>query len=166
MLRLFIVEYKGWKYAMANTKQTPAQKVMKGLRAKKRVMENTDEKELMALELRKLGMTFDQIAAKVGWANRSVARNAVNRALDKVVQEKRTEAEELLKLELYRLDSYLLRLEDSMSTASNVQEITSLTDAMLKIQDKRSKLMGLYAPVKSEAEVNVYNHEEVLDELA
>ncbi|WP_181871037.1 hypothetical protein [Sphaerisporangium album] len=46
----------------------------------------TIEKERRALELRRAGVTFDVIAEKVGYADRSVAKKAIDRALRRTLQ--------------------------------------------------------------------------------
>jgi hypothetical protein len=60
------------------------------------------EKRCEALELRKGGATFEQIARAVGYSGRGAACNAVQRELAALP---RTPAQELLTLELERLDA-------------------------------------------------------------
>jgi hypothetical protein len=91
-----------------------------------------------ALELRKAGANNDQIAKQLHLANRSVAWKLVQGALKQIVQEP---AEEVLRLELSRLDAMLLGLWPKAKTGDGLA-----VDRVLRIMDRRSAYLGLDQP--------------------
>jgi len=98
------------------------------------------ERRRKAVELRKAGASFDDIAVQCGYKDRSGAYRAVKAALKDITREP---AEELLTLELARLDAMLLGLWAD-ARKGNVMKI----DRVLKIMDRRAKLLGLDAPTR------------------
>jgi hypothetical protein len=92
--------------------------------------------KLKALELRKAGKSYDEIAKELGYRSKSGAHNAVMSALKKTLQEP---ANELRKLEVERLDAMLADLWESKKEN---------TDRILRIMERRAKLLGLDAPTK------------------
>lgn len=98
------------------------------------------EKQRRALELRKAGVTFDVIAAQLGYGGKSGAYNAVASAMRRTLQEP---ADELRALELARLDDLWRGIWVEARTG-NVQKI----DRVLKIMQRRASLLGLDAPKK------------------
>lgn len=107
------------------------------------------EKEKKVLELRLMGVTFDVIAQQVGYASPGSAHNAYKRALLRTLREP---AEELRELEVARLD----RLLSGIWTKALRGEVSAV-QAALKIMERRSKLLGLDAPQKIQAEVTNYD---------
>jgi hypothetical protein len=107
-------------------------------------------KDKEALELRKAGATYQQIADKLG-ISLSGAGVCVSRAMDALRLEVKEAAEQVLELELDRLDSMLLGLWDKARRGD-----TAAIDRVLKIQDRRAKYLGLdqaqVAPAAMEAE--------------
>lgn len=104
------------------------------------------EMEAEVLQLRKAGLTFEQIAAcskKI--KTRSAAWKACERALVKLIQEP---AEDLRKIELARLDEVMMSIWP-LCLMKNLAAI----DRFLKIQERRSRLLGLDIPVKQEHEL-------------
>lgn len=93
-----------------------------------------------ALELRKSGATFAHIANELGYANESGAYKAVMRALKKTLQEP---ADEVRMLEVERLDSLLNGLWQR-------RHVPEITDRILRIMERRAKLLGLDSPVRSD----------------
>lgn len=93
------------------------------------------EKALQALELRKAGVGYDAIAAKLGYAGRSGAYKAVAKLLTSVEREAATE---LLEIELQRLDD-MLRAVWGNARAGRVAHV----DRVLKIIERRAKLLGM-----------------------
>jgi hypothetical protein len=94
------------------------------------------EKAKQALELRRAGWSYDDIAEEVGYANRSVAYKAVKRAIAAITRESATE---LLELELTRLDDMFSGLYEAARAGDNFS-----VDRALKIMEQRAKLLGLY----------------------
>ena len=98
------------------------------------------EKQRQALELRKAGVGFDQIAQQLGYASRAGAHNAVVSAMRRTLQEP---SDEVRRLELERLDKMLFGL---WQAATKGQWLAK--DRVLAIMDRRAKLLGLDAPAK------------------
>ncbi|GGM77075.1 hypothetical protein GCM10012275_54630 [Longimycelium tulufanense] len=93
------------------------------------------EKRRQALELRKAGATYDQIAERLGFSSKSRARESVIAALAELTLEP---AREVLTLELERLDAMLLGLW-RQARAGDLGTV----DRVLKIMDRRAKYLGL-----------------------
>ena len=100
------------------------------------------ERQKEALSLRLVGLSYDAIAERLEFANRSGAFRAVQAALKKTLQEP---ADELRTLELERLDSMLLPM---MAQAKKGNQ--GAVDRVLRIMERRAKLLGLDAPTKQE----------------
>lgn len=97
-------------------------------------------RERRCLELRLCGRSFDVIADEVGYANRSAALKAVRRALARTLQEP---ADELRQVELARLDA-LHEVVWTMALAGDLHAV----DRVLRIAERRARLMGLDAPTR------------------
>lgn len=96
---------------------------------------NAARRHGQALELRAKGATFDQIAQLLNYSGKGAAHNAVMSELAKVVL---APAEDLVKLEVERLDSYLVPLSGKIKNGD-----TKAIDTALKVSERRSKLLGL-----------------------
>lgn len=96
------------------------------------------EKQAEALRLRKAGLTYEEIADRLGYANKSGAYKTVMSALRKIVQEP---ADELRKLEIERLDVMLASLWPFILKGSPRH-----VEIGLKVMDRRAALLGLDAP--------------------
>lgn len=94
------------------------------------------EKRKQALDLRRAGWSFDEIAAEVGYANKGSAHRAVKQGIADITRES---ASELLELELSRLDDLFSGLYESARNGDNFS-----VDRALKIMDQRARLLGLY----------------------
>lgn len=105
---------------------------------------NAREKERQAISLRLTGATLWQIAQALGYNNESSVRSAIERGLNRAVAEP---ADKMRALELERLDRMLHAI---WPTAINgpTQERLQAIDRILKIMDRRAKLMGLDAPLR------------------
>jgi hypothetical protein len=88
-----------------------------------------------ALELRRCGHSFDEIAAHMKRPRATIHR-WVTDALEEMVQEP---AQAVLKLELQRLDAYLAAYH-----ANAVEGDIPATEMALKIIEKRCRLLGLF----------------------
>lgn len=98
--------------------------------------------KLRALDLRKSGMTFQQIGVELG-VSTAQAYNYVKGALKETLQES---ADELRTLELERIDRLLLAVWQN-ATLGRVEAI----DRAIKLMERRAKMLGLDAPVQLEA---------------
>jgi len=93
-----------------------------------------------ALELRLQGKTYQEIADACGYKQSVSAHNIVKNALKHVNYDS---AKRLCKLELARLD----KMAEGVWSGATSGDVKSI-NAMLKIMERRSRLMGLDKPVK------------------
>ncbi|MEM0953315.1 MAG: hypothetical protein AAGI24_04165 [Pseudomonadota bacterium] len=100
------------------------------------------DRRLQALEMRKMGMTYDAIAKQLE-ITPSAAHKAVRKALEQVQRLSDETAEELRAIELERLNRMQTGLWQK-ATSGSAQAV----DKVLKIMERRSKLLGLDAPTK------------------
>jgi hypothetical protein len=122
------------------------------------------DRDRKALELRKAGANYAQIAREIGLDTESGAAKAVKAALDDVIREP---AMDVLVLELSRLDVLLLGCWQKAKNG-DVQAI----DRALRIMERRAAYLGIDAPKKTatdfDGSVTVTNgaHEELLARIA
>lgn len=100
------------------------------------------EREVQALELRKAGYDLNTIAKQLGFRGRSGAYEAIKRALMKVITEPALEVREM---ELQRLDQIQRNYWTRMLKGD-----ANIIDKLLRVMDRRARLLGLDAPVKVE----------------
>lgn len=103
-----------------------------------------------AVELRTQGWTYQRIADECG-VSVSTAYAAVVRYLEETRAVSREHAEEIRRLELDRLDRMLAafgpRAEDGDAAAA---------DRVLRIQERRAKLLGLDAPAETRSTIDAH----------
>ncbi len=104
------------------------------------------DRQLMALKLRKAGITYEDIAAQLGYKSAVGAYHAVTAALRVTLQEP---ADEVRKLELERLDAMLLAIWQRVTKGDY-----GAIDRALRVIERRAKLLGLDAPVKQDITSN------------
>lgn len=115
----------------------------------------TAERRAVVLSLRKSGATFREIAAVVlkqfgsarlpaGWDERYAYKDCM-RELERLNAETAASASEMRRLELERLDAMTLALW-KQATSGNQGAI----DRVLRLMERRAKLLGLDAPTKQE----------------
>ena len=100
------------------------------------------DRKLRALELRKAGVPFQAIADQLGYRSSSGAFNAVKAALKATLREP---ADELRELEVARLDAMLLPLWRRVQSGDE-----KAVDRVLRIMERRARLLGLDAPRRQE----------------
>jgi hypothetical protein len=129
----------------------------------------TIDKDLAALELRRQGFTYQQIADRTGYANRSAAYQAVQRGLALSVRET---ADEVRQLEIERLEDLrrpaleVLRRRHLVVSQGKVMHdpdtgeplIDSMPalhaiDRLIKLAERMAAFRGLDAPRRSVSEV-------------
>jgi hypothetical protein len=99
------------------------------------------EKQLHAVEFRRLGYTYAQIADALGYTSAQGAHKAVAAALKRVT---RGPSDEVIMLELERVDALFVRpYQDALAG-----DLAALS-ACLAIMARKCRLLGLDAPVKS-----------------
>lgn len=113
------------------------------------------DREMQVLELRRAGWTWHRIAEQVGYADHSGAYVAYKRAIKRVMEQP---VEELRTQELDRLD----RLQVAAWTAA-VKGDTKAILTILRIMERRAKLVGLDKPIKIEQEVTTWDGNESID---
>ena len=126
---------------------------------------DTAERDAEALRLRADNKTYQQIADALGYTNRSAARKAVERALVATVREPAEEVRELQLVQLDRLAREALAVlerehvlvshgrtiyADDGSAMLDDGPILSAIDRLLKIQERKAKLLGLDSPTRVE----------------
>lgn len=116
--------------------------------------ESLKEGKAVAAVLR--GMTYDQAAEHAGYATRSGAYKAVQRALARTAADTNQNADALRALEVARLDRMLLELSSVALKKETPLEIKlKYLEAMRRNIESRAKLLNLYAPLQLE----VFTHD-------
>lgn len=105
----------------------------------------TLEKEAKVLELRRGGLTFDLIAQRLGYASASGAYKAYQNACNRIVYD---DVVETRKVEMDRLDIAQAAIWNNVIQG----EVPSVI-ALLRIMERRAKLLGLDMPTKAQIEV-------------
>jgi len=116
------------------------------------------EREAKVLELRRGGITFDTIAKRLGFAHASGAHQAYENACKRIVY---AEVEETRKVEMDRLDI----AQSAIWTNVLRGDVPSVT-ALMRIMDRRAKLLGLDQPMKAQVEVTNYDTNTIDSEVA
>ena len=104
------------------------------------------EKRREALLTRQKGYSWDEVARIVGYASRSGAHQAAMHALRDIPREA---ADEVRRMELERLDELQLALRKKLDEKPS----TFLVDSILRIMERRAKMLGLDAPLAIRTEV-------------
>jgi hypothetical protein len=130
------------------------------------------ERDSQAVELRRRGLSYRQIAAQLEWKNQASAYEAVKRGLADAITEP---AAEVRRLELDRLDEYqrhalrvlatphwtvsqgvVVKLEDANGAEQPLADdapVLAALDRLIKISERRARLLGLDAPARTRVEV-------------
>jgi hypothetical protein len=107
------------------------------------------DRELAVVELRREGKTWQQIADAVSYATAMGAWKAYQRACQRTLQEPTDEAR---RIELDRLDA-LQRTYWEPAVEGNLRA----ADFVLRVIDRRARILGIDAPQKIQAEVVNYD---------
>lgn len=119
----------------------------------------TIDKERRTIELRRAGATFDDIARAIGYADAATAYNAYKRALKRSLID--AGSEEARTVELDRLD----RLQRSHWNNAISGDVAA-TNVVLRIMDRRARLLGLDAPIKHDITVETIDPTSIDAEVA
>jgi hypothetical protein len=106
------------------------------------------EKEVKVYELRKAGATFDEIAQVVGYSSGVTAYEAYKRVMVRLNEVLVEHAMEVRTTELGRLDTATRAIWQRV-----VQGDLLAIDRMLRIMERRARLLGLDAPQRSEVDL-------------
>ncbi len=107
-----------------------------------------NERGRQALELRKGGVGFAQIAQQLGYRTPSGAYDAVRAALKRTEQEP---ADEVRRIACERLDRLLFAVWKRALDINDPHQLDCI-DRALKIEQRRARLLGLDAPDKIDIE--------------
>ncbi|MEN6535335.1 MAG: hypothetical protein ABFD89_16845 [Bryobacteraceae bacterium] len=105
-------------------------------------------RENVVLDLRMAGKTYRRIATELG-ISPAGAFKVLDRALARLRQQTSEVAERLLQIELERLDALQLAQWDK-ATDGDLRAV----DAVLRIMERRARLLGLDAPVENRLDVD------------
>jgi len=120
------------------------------------------ENRVEAVKLRKSGLTFEQIGSKLGISTQR-AHKIVSEELQKAQAELKLEGSDLLHLELDRLDELQANHWEAATQGGNVKAAL----LVLKIMERRAKLLGLDKPIRTQVESRLGNMtDEELEEEA
>jgi hypothetical protein len=103
------------------------------------------EKHQKALGYRRAGMSYTEIARRVGYRDRRSAQRAVVAELE---AQPGDDVQVVRKMEVERLDALLLSLWTKAIRGDGWS-----TDRVLRIMERRSRLLGLDEPMKQQIEV-------------
>ena len=125
-----------------------------------KVKPETLEKEKKVLEFRRGGLTFDLIAERLGYASASGAHKAYLSACNRIVYE---DVVEVRKSEMDRLDIAQAAIWGDLTDTQNVDANTRarLVLALIKIMERRARLLGLDMPTKAQVEVSIYDRDTI-----
>lgn len=96
----------------------------------------TRERQAQALELRKAGLTYQEIADALKFSNASGASRAVRSAIDRLGLEA---AKDVVVMDLARLDEYMKRCTAQLRQHNDLSQI----DRLLRIMDKKHQILGI-----------------------
>lgn len=108
------------------------------------------EKRADAIRLRIGGMSYDEIARRLGYSDRTGAFKAVEAGRKAIISEP---AEELVTMEAERLDAMLTESFDVLAEAKTAGEgelILKAVDRVVRISESRRRLLGLDAPTRTD----------------
>ncbi len=115
-----------------------------------------------ALDLRVAGASYEQIAAALKLADKSNARRDILEAIAEITREP---AEEVLALELARLDAMFMGLWPEARKGD-----THAVRAAIRVMDRRAKYLGLDEPdevkLSGSVDITADAHAKLLDRLA
>lgn len=108
------------------------------------------EREREAIVLRRAGLSYDEVAQRLGFRDRSGAKKAVERGLSRWM---RDADEELRAIMLDRAERVVARLWPSIDCDD--PDLKAI-DAFLRVTDLEARLSGAYAPRRQQLDVAVH----------
>jgi len=113
------------------------------------------DKEIRVLELRRVGLTWQRIAEEVGYADHTGAYAAYKRAIKRTMQQP---ADELREQEVDRLDRLQVAVWPSAMKGDTRAILT-----IIRLMERRAKLLGLDKPIKIEQEITTWDGNDTID---
>ena len=107
------------------------------------------ERRARAVELRLAGYSLKQIGAELGVTFQAVAK-MINKELSELRDVAEKDAEILREVEVARLDAMLKAKWPEVEIGND-----AAIDRVLRIMERRAKLLGLDAPTRSNVEANI-----------
>jgi DNA-directed RNA polymerase specialized sigma24 family protein len=123
----------------------PAAKIARGKQNTGKLAKTVEanrQRERDCLALRKRGLSFDAIAVKLG-INVHTVYTSVARALARITETYRGDVESVRALELERLDFLTRKMLQQMRAENGPEIAIATTQTLLKVMDRRAKLVGL-----------------------
>ena len=115
------------------------------------------DKEIEVVKLRRGGLTWDLIAERVGYGSASAAHAAYQRAAKRAVYE---DVDAIRQVEGERLD-----LMQSAVWGKALQGDLPAIQTLIRIMERRAKLLGLDQPIRQQIEVTNYDGDSIDDEV-
>lgn len=103
---------------------------------------NLTLRQWQCLELRRKGKTYRDIAAELH-ISVSTAHQHVSAAIASIREESNETAEQIVAVEIERLDRALVALDEKIDDGD-----TKAIETMIKLQDRRARYLGLDSPTK------------------
>jgi len=100
------------------------------------------DRRAKAIEMRKLGFTFEEIGKQLGMSAPAVHKT-VKKAMEALLEKQHADAEMLRAIDLANLDRIQIPALQGAVKGNHL-----LMDRVIKIQERRAKLLGLDAPDK------------------
>jgi hypothetical protein len=113
------------------------------------------DREIKVMELRRAGLTFDRIAEQTGYADPTGAYAAYKRAIKRTMQQP---ADELRTQELDTINRLQLAAWPNALKGDTKAILT-----IVRLMERRAKLLGLDMPIKIEQEVITWNGDDTID---
>lgn len=106
------------------------------------------ERLAKALNLRRAGASYEQIARECGWASKGTAHRAITAAMAKQATETAESAEAMRAMEGERLDALQMQMW-KLAMAKETDDATRMAavDRLVRIMERRARLYGLDLPV-------------------
>lgn len=130
---------------------------------KSKLNPETLEKEAKVLEMRRGGFTFDLIATRLGYASASGAYKAYQTACNRIVY---SEVAETRNVEMDRLDIAQAAIWGDIINGATPEDRARGVQALVRIMERRAKLLGLDMPTKAQIEVTNYDTSTIDAEVA
>lgn len=111
-----------------------------GRRLGKVSSKETIDREVQALELRRAGYSYAEIARAMGLSGKDTVHNIVGRALERCVREP---ADAVVELETQRLDQLFKAVLPTALTGDPAS-----VNSALRVMERRARLLGLDAPAQ------------------
>jgi hypothetical protein len=113
------------------------------------------DREIKVLELRRAGLTWQRIGEETGYADATGAYAAYKRAIKRTMQQP---ADEIREQELDRIDRLQLAAWPNAMKGDTKAILT-----IVKLMERRAKLLGLDTPIKIQQEVTTWDGNESID---